>query len=75
MTDDERADLLQRLIAMQQGLRSMSDACQCQAVLCRAAGAYGPEFAAHMLREAIGTYSTELNRFVLEYCDESDADV
>lgn len=64
MTDDDKIDVARRLMAMQGSLRSLTDSCEDQALLCEAAGAPGLAFAVHMLRESLAAYSVELNRWV-----------
>jgi hypothetical protein len=65
MTPAERRHVANRLIAMQQTLRTVFEACEAQAALCNEAGAKRLAFSVHMVRESLIVYSKELNTFVL----------
>lgn len=71
MTPEDRQDIAVRLIAMQNTLRSVFEACEAQAALCNDAGAKRLAFATHMVRESLITYSKELNSFVLGVIHEN----
>lgn len=70
MTPDERRDFANRLIAQQQMLRTVFEACESQAAICDYAGAKRLAFAIHMVRESLIVYSKELNTFVLRFLGE-----
>ena len=65
MTPSERRHFAGRLVAMQQTLRSVFEACDAQAAVCDEAGGKRLAFAVHMVRESLIVYSKELNTFVL----------
>ena len=65
MTPSERRHFAGRLVAMQQSLRSVFEACEAQAAVCDEAGAKRLAFSIHMVRESLIGYSKELNSFVL----------
>lgn len=65
MTPEERRHFANRLIAMQQTLRTVFEACEAQAEICNEAGAKRLAFSVHMVRESLIGYSKELNTFVL----------
>lgn len=73
MRDDE--DLLIRLIAMQQTLRTVVESCKAAAAACNASGASGLAVATYMVGESIAAFSAALNTYVLEEYDESDTAV
>lgn len=66
VTDDERRIFAGRLVAMQQTLRTVFEACEAQAELCKSAGAHRLAFSIFMVRENLIGYSKELNAFVLK---------
>lgn len=69
-------DLLLRLIAMQQTLRTVVESCNAAAAACNADGAKGLAMATYMVGESIAAFATALNTYVLEDMnDESDAAV
>lgn len=72
MTDDEKADVARRLVAMQGSLRAVMEAAEVQGRICDAAGESGLAFAVYMVKESIGAYSKQLNVFVTEYLEESE---
>jgi hypothetical protein len=72
MTNDEKVDVLRRLLAMQQTLRTVMEAVETQGQLCDSAGAKGLAFSVYMLRESLAAYSKELNRWVEGYLAEDD---
>jgi hypothetical protein len=67
MTPSEKADVLRRLVAMQQTLRTVMESVEMQAQLCDSVGAKGLAFSVFMLQEALAVYSTELGRWVKDY--------
>jgi len=73
MSTDE--DLLIRLIAMQQTLRTVVESCKAAAASCNASGASGLAMATYMVGESIAAFATALNTYVLEEYDESDTAV
>lgn len=73
MSDDE--DLLIRLIAMQNTLRTVVESCKAAAASCNASGASGLAVATYMVGESIAAFSAALNTYVLEEYDESDTAV
>ena len=64
MTDDERIAMLASLVRLQSTLRSVQEIFAASADLCRAVGAPGVALSALLVKESIGTYSSELRRFV-----------
>ena len=71
MTDAERADIVIRLVAMQQALRNVCDGAEAAATLAKEAGASGLAVATLLMKESIEEYGKALNRFVLgEFVDE-----
>ena len=71
MTPSERRHFAGRLVAMQQTLRAVFEACDAQAAVCDDAGAKRLAFAIHMVRESLIGYSKELNSFVLRVMSET----
>jgi hypothetical protein len=66
-------NILMRLVAMQQTLRSVVESCKATAAVCDADGAKGLAMATLMVGESIATFAKALNDYVLkEYEDESD---
>ena len=74
MTPSERKHFASRLIAMQQTLRTVFEACEAQAEVCQEAGANRLAFAVHMVRESLVGYSKELNVYVLRVLSDEDLD-
>lgn len=72
MTNDEKYDVLQRMLQMQHGLRTVAEAAEIQGKLAKETGADGLSFAVYMLRESILVYSKELSKWVTNYIGESD---
>ena len=72
MTNDEKYDVLQRMLQMQHGLRTVAEAAEIQGKLAQETGAEGLAFAVYMLRESILVYSKELSKWVTNYIGESD---
>ena len=70
MTDFERADIVVRLVAMQQALRNVCDGADAAAVLAKEAGASGLAVATLLMKESIEGYGKALNRFVLGEVDD-----
>lgn len=70
MTDNEKYDVLQRMLQMQHGLRTVAEAAEAQGRLAKETGAEGLAFAVYMLRESILIYSKELSKWVTEYIGE-----
>lgn len=70
MTDFERADIVVRLVAMQQALRNVCDGADAAAVLAKEAGASGLAMATLLMKESIESYGKALNRFVLGEVDD-----
>jgi len=70
MTDFERADIVVRLVAMQQALRNVCDGADAAAVLAKEAGASGLAMATLLMKESIEGYGKALNRFVLGEIDD-----
>ena len=73
MSTDE--DLLIRLIAMQQTLRTVVESCKAAAAACNSEGAKGLAMATYMVGESIAAFAAALNTYVLEEYDESDTAV
>jgi hypothetical protein len=65
LSDSERADIVVRLVAMQQALRSVCDGADAAAALAKEAGASGLAMATLLMKESIEEYGKALNRFVL----------
>jgi hypothetical protein len=72
MTPKERKYFASRLVAMQQTLRTVFEACEAQAAICEEAGANRLAFAVHMVRESLIGYSKELNVYVLRVMSDDD---
>lgn len=72
MNKEDRVFIAQRLVSMQQMLRTVIEHCDAQAQMCDAAGAKRLALAVYMLRENMVVYSSELNRFVLGFLAEED---
>ena len=72
MNSEERNHVANRLIAMQQTLRTVFEACEAQAAMCDEVGAKRLAFAVYMVRESLITYSKELNTFVLRFIANED---
>ena len=72
MTPKERKHFASRLVAMQQTLRTVFEACEAQADLCREVGASRLAFSVHMVRESLIGYSKELNVYVLRVMSDED---
>ena len=70
MTDFERADIVVRLVAMQQALRSVCEGAEAAATLAKEAGASGLAVATLLMKESIEGYGKALNRFVLGEIDD-----
>jgi hypothetical protein len=70
VTNDEKYDVLQRMLQMQHGLRTVAEAAEIQGKLAQETGAEGLAFAVYMLRESILVYSKELSKWVTEYIGE-----
>jgi len=70
MTDSERADIVVRLVAMQQALRSVCEGAEAAASLAKEAGASGLAMATLLMKESIEGYGKALNRFVLGEIDD-----
>jgi len=70
VTDNEKYDVLQRMLQMQHGLRTVAEAAEAQGRLAKETGAEGLAFAVYMLRESILIYSKELSKWVTEYIGE-----
>jgi hypothetical protein len=71
MTADEKADLLVRLIAMQNALRTVCESADAYARLAEAVGGSGLAMATLLMRESIGAFSSELNKFVLGMLEDA----
>ena len=67
MTPSEKADIMRRLMVMQDTLRTLMDAADAQGYLCDSAGAKGLAFAIYMMRESLSVYSAELDKWVKHY--------
>lgn|GEM_PF-3468819 len=67
MDEDEKADVLQRLLEMQAKLRVVVEIAEVHGRLADNAGAKGFALAAFMLRESLAVYSSELSDFVEHY--------
>jgi len=65
MTDEERADIIVRLIAMQNVLRTVCEGAEQAGQLAKEADADGLAMATFLMKESIEQYARELNRFVL----------
>ena len=74
MTPKERKHFASRLVAMQQTLRTVFEACESQADLCQEVGANRLAFSVHMVRESLIGYSKELNVYVLRVMSDEDLD-
>lgn len=72
MDEDDRIDVLRRLLEHQHALRSVVEAAGLQGALAREIGRDRFALAAFMLQEALISYSQELGEFVREYIGESD---
>ncbi len=72
MTPTERKHFATRLIAMQETLRTVFEACDAQASICQECGANRLAFAVHMVRESLIGYSKELNVYVLRVMSDED---
>ena len=72
MTPSERKHFASRLVAMQKTLRTVFEACEAQAEVCKEAGANRLAFAVHMVRENLIGYSKELNVYVLRILSDDD---
>lgn len=72
MNIEDRIETARRLMAMQVTLRSVMEACEMQAEVCKAAGATGLALSVHMVREAVAVYSSELSKFVVDYLKSED---
>ena len=70
MSDSERADIVVRLVAMQQALRNVCDGADAAAALAKEAGASGLAMATLLMKESIEGYGKALNRFVLGEIDD-----
>ncbi len=70
MTDFERADIVVRLVAMQQALRGVCEGAEAAAALAKEAGASGLAMATLLMKESIEGYGKALNRFVLGEVDD-----
>lgn len=77
MNADDRAEIVRRLLVMQNGLRDVTEAMEAQATLSKAIGATGLATASYFLKESITVYGNELRRFVADYIageyDDGDA--
>ena len=67
MNADDRAEVVRRLLAMQNGLRDVTDAMEVQGTLAKNIGATGLATASFFLKESVTVYSNELRRFVADY--------
>lgn len=70
MSDSERADIVVRLVAMQQALRGVCEGAEAAAALAKEAGASGLAMATLLMKESIEGYGKALNRFVLGEIDD-----
>jgi hypothetical protein len=66
-TADDRAEMVRRLLVMQESLTAASDAIDAQAEIAKAFGATGCATAAYFLREAVIVYGDKLREFVADY--------
>lgn len=67
MNADDRAEVIRKLLAMQNGLRDVTDAMEVQGTLAKNIGATGLATASFFLKESVTVYSNELRRFVADY--------
>ena len=70
MNDEDRADIVMRLVAMQEALRSVCQGAEQAARIADASGAPGLAVATFLMKESIEEYSKQLGRFVLGFDDD-----
>lgn len=70
MDDDERMEMLRRLLDQQHMIRTVVEAAGLQAELAKAAGHPALAFSIYFLMESLHSYSVELSKFVKEYIGE-----
>jgi hypothetical protein len=72
MNAEDKAEIVRRLFAMQNGLRDVTDAMEVQAAMAKQVGATGLATASYLLKESVAVYSNALRRFVAGYIAEED---
>lgn len=70
MTNEERVELLRKLLSFQAAHTSILDHCESAAAAANEVGAKGLAMATLMLREAMDVYRNEMVKFVQGYLDE-----
>lgn len=72
MDEDERMQILRRMLDQQHALRTVVEAASLQAELAKAANADSLALAIYMLCECLKVYSKELSKFVTNYIGEEE---
>jgi hypothetical protein len=63
VTEDERLELLRRMVTMQGTMRSLVDYVDAVAAECDKSGEKGLAFSIYMIREALSAYSSQVVRY------------